>query len=211
MPSLDLSKTQRYIEWLKKKLFFDIKAPSASKRIVRRGEVYKCDLGMGIGSEESKERPCLILQYDAGNANSSNTIVAPITHSSSSLPIVVPIVNKYNSGVLILDGYVLLGNIVTVSKARLGDFIVTLEPFEMTKVDEAIAVSLDIKRHYDKLMNIHKDKLDYVEKLKKKITILESQKEEISNELTIFKDILDKHKIQSFQELDEIIQLRKPE
>jgi len=60
-------------------------------------------------------------------------------------------------------------------------------------------------------MNIHKDKLDHVEKLKKKITILESQKEEISNELTIFKDILDKHKIQSFQELDEIIQLRKPE
>ena len=51
---------------------------------------------------------------------SPNTIVALFTHTASSLPIVVSISDKYspNDGTLIFDGYALLGNIVTVSKAR---------------------------------------------------------------------------------------------
>lgn len=115
---------------------------------------------MGVGSEECKKRPCLIIQYDAGNTSSPNTIVSPITHSIASVHVVVPIADKYNAnGDLVLDGNVLLGNIVCVSKARLGDFITKVEPNEMKAVDEAIAISLDVKRRYDKLKKIYMDKL----------------------------------------------------
>jgi mRNA interferase MazF len=185
--SIDLSKTQQYLEWLKTKLFLDSNADNARKRIVKRGEVYKCNLGLGIGSEESKERPCVILQSDAGNTTSPNTIVAPITHSTSTLPVVVPITPKYsNSGEVILDGNVLLANIVCVSKARLGDFVAKLDPLDMKAIDKAIAISLDVKKHYDKLENVLKDKLVYIDKLKEKIKVLEDKLSEKENEINRF-------------------------
>ncbi|SHH33709.1 type II toxin-antitoxin system PemK/MazF family toxin [Tepidibacter thalassicus] len=185
--SIDLSKIQQYLKWLKTKLYLDSNASRASKRVVKRGEVYRCNLGLGIGSEECKERPCLILQNDAGNVISPNTIVAPITHTESTLPVVVSIANKYNeSGEIILDGNVLLANMICVSKARLGDYITKLDSSEMKAVDKAIAISVDIKRHYDKLQNILNDKLDYIEKLKKKINDLEVELSKKKNELNRF-------------------------
>lgn len=186
--NIDLTKTQRYLEWLKTKLFLDSRANNAARRIVKRGDVYRCNLGIGIGSEENKERPCLVLQYDVANVNSPNVIVAPITHTSSIIPVVVPIQNKYDSsGGLVLDGHVLLGNIVCVSKARLGDYVTTLDAAEMEAVDSAIAISLGIKHHYDKLNNIYKDKLVYIEKLNGKIELLNNdimKKEDLIKKLT---------------------------
>ena len=182
---IELAKTQKCLEWAKTMLFLDTNSKNAAKRVVKRGQVYNCKLGFGVGSEETKERPCVIIQYDGANTSSPNTIVAPITHTSSNVPVVVPISDKNDAdGNLILDGYVLLGNIVCVSKARLGDYKATLTPAEMKKIDTAIARSLDIKRHYDKLNNILKDKENYINKLKNKnLTLqkqLESQSEEIS-------------------------------
>ena len=201
--SIDLSKTQQYLEWLKTKLYFDSNASRASKRVVKRGEVYKCNLGLGIGSEECKERPCVVLQSDAGNFKSPNTIVAPITHTDSTLSIVVPIADKYNtSGEVILDGNVLLGNIVCVSKARLGDLVAKLEPSEMDDVDEAIAISMDIKRHYDKLKNIHDDKLVYIEKLKAKINNLEEELSEKDKELNRFILLKEEFGIKDMEEFE---------
>ena len=66
-----------------------------------------------------KEIPCIILQYNSANASSPNTIVAPITHTTSRLPIVVPIADQFDStGKLILDGNVLLGNVTCVSTSE---------------------------------------------------------------------------------------------
>ena len=83
------------------------------------------------------------------NRTSPNTVVAPITHTTSALPIVVPIAEKKDSsGKLILDGNVLLGNITCVSKARLGDYITDLTADEMRAVDKAIFISLDTNHYY---------------------------------------------------------------
>lgn len=204
LKTIELSRTQNYLEWLKIKLYLDSNANNARRRIVKRGEVYSCNLGQGVGNEECKERPCVIIQDDAGNVNSPNTIVAPITHTTSNLPIVVPIPDKCDSlGNVILNGNVLLGNIVCVSKARLGDFITTLDRKDMVKVDEGIAISVDIKRHYDKSNNILNDKLDYINRLKGKVTKLEnelSDKEKVINQFVIlqqelgFKDLQDLEK-----------------
>ncbi|SET23058.1 type II toxin-antitoxin system PemK/MazF family toxin [Anaerobranca gottschalkii] len=207
--NIDLSNTQQYLEWLKTKLYLDSIAPNAKNRVVKRGEVYKCNLGKGIGSEECKERPCLVIQNDAGNIRSPNVIVAPITHTNSTLPIVVPLANQYDSsGQILLNGNVLLGNIICVSKARLGDYVTKLNSDEMKKVDEAIAVSLDIKRHYDTLKNILDDKLDYIDKLKKKIRNLEEDKSQYVNMFSKFDDLQKELGFEGFDDMIEQIKLR---
>lgn len=128
-----------------------------------------------IGSEECKERPCVVLQYNSANRTSPNTLVAPITHTTSTLPIVVPIAEKKDfSGKLILDGNVLLGNITCVSKARLSDYITDLSADEMKAVDKAISLSLGINLHYQTLQNMYDDKLQYIEKLKNNRTLLQT-------------------------------------
>lgn len=175
MINLDLFKTQKYLDWIKQELFLDAISGKSRGRSVKRGEVYWCELGQGIGSEECKKRPCVILQNDAGNHTSPNTIVAPITHSSSTLSIVIPITPKTAADGSQLDGNALLGSINTVSKARLGDFIAVLDSADMDKIDEALAISTDIKRHYDKLKTMYNDKIDHIKRLKEKQTSLENE------------------------------------
>jgi len=109
---------------------------------------------VNIGSGQSEKRPCVILQNDKGNLSSPNTIVAPITHTRSTLQTVVPIADKHDSsGAIILDGNVLLGNIVTVCKSRLDSYITSLTTSEMKQVNEAIAKSIDIFALFQKLEN----------------------------------------------------------
>ncbi len=104
---IGLDRVQLYLDWLKTKLFLDLTASGASRRIVTRGYVYQCNLGRGVGSEQEKERQCVILQCFDGNRNSPNTIVAPITHTESTLDIVVPIATQYkDDGSILLDGHV---------------------------------------------------------------------------------------------------------
>jgi mRNA interferase MazF len=173
---IEVKKAQVYLEWLKEKLFLDSKSTQRERKIVRRGEVYYCDFGVGIGCEMRKKRPCVVLQNDSGNRNSSTTIIAPITHTNADLPIVVPIDEQRNkSGNIIIDGYVNLGNVVCVSKARLSSYTTKLEKEEMLNIDRAISVSLDIDKHYKKLENILVDREKYVTKLKEKVLMLEEK------------------------------------
>ncbi|KOR25396.1 type II toxin-antitoxin system PemK/MazF family toxin [Clostridium sp. L74] len=199
---IELSKAQKCLEWIKTMLFLDTNAKRAAGRIIKRGEVYKCKLGFGVGSEENKERPCVILQYDGANTTSPNTIVAPITHTAAKVPIVIPIADKADKdGNIILDGNVLLGNIVCVSKARLGEYKATLTSDEMKKVDAAIAKSLDIKRHYDKLNKIVNDKEDYIKRLKEKILKIQNQLNSQSKEISTLEKVKHMLEVENTEDL----------
>lgn len=192
--NIDLTKTQQYLDWLKDKLYLNAIAPSAKNRIIYRGQVYRCKFGIGIGSEESKERPCVILQYNSANRTSPNTLVAPITHTTSTLPIVVPIADKVDStGKIILDGNVLLGNITCVSKARLGDYITDLTPNEMKAVDNAISISLNINHYYQTLQNSFNDKLQYIKKLRESRSKLQSDLTTQQTQIAEIQSLLDKY------------------
>jgi len=58
---------------MERKFTLNLISEQAKKRFVTRGQVYKCDLGVGIGSEMQKERPCVIIQNNIGNYKSGNT------------------------------------------------------------------------------------------------------------------------------------------
>lgn len=169
-------------------------ASSAQNRTIFRGQVYRCKFGVGIGSEECKERPCVILQSNSANKSSPNTIVAPITHTQSALSTVVPISPKLNEqGNTILDGNVLLGNITCVSKARLGEYITNLSIEEMQKIDKAISLSLSLYHHYQSLENKYNDKLKYIDKLKSQRDSLQSNMNQMQQQLENFQTLLDQY------------------
>ncbi len=166
---ITVAKVQHILEWTKTQIYLDTNSEKAKSRIVRRGEVYKCNFGIGVGSEMQKERPCVIIQSDVGNINSSNVIVAPITHTFKPIPSMAHIdTQKDFNGKIILDGQVNLSNIQTVSKARLGEYIVTLSKQDMESIDKSLYVSLglmkNIKKYENKIENLNK----YIEKLKEK-------------------------------------------
>lgn len=169
---IELNRVKKYLEWVKTKLYLDKKAKNAkipSIRLVKRGQVYECAFGVGVGSEQEKEhRPCVILQNFNGNRNSPNTIVAPISHTNDKLPVIVELKTQYNKdGTVKLDGSVLLANIVTISKARLGDLITELNNDEMKKIDLAVAKSIDIHKYYLHISKQLDKKKEYIIDLKK--------------------------------------------
>lgn len=205
--NIDLNKTQQYLEWLKDKLYLNAIALSAKTRVIYRGQVYRCKFGMGIGSEECKERPCVILQYNSANKTSPNTLVAPITHTVSTLPLVVPIADKVDSsGKVILDGNVLLGNITCISKARLGDYITDLSPSEMKAVDKAISISLSINHYYHTLQNSYNDKLQYIEKLKETRSKLESDLANQQTQISEIQSLLEKYNFSDISSLEAFLE-----
>ncbi|MGL5459890.1 MAG: type II toxin-antitoxin system PemK/MazF family toxin [Cetobacterium sp.] len=188
-----LSKVSDFLGWLNKKIILNTLASKAQKRIIKRGQVYYCQLGVGVGSEEGKERPCVILQNDSGNAVSGNTIIAPITNGGACKSVCVPIKGNYNytdkDGVQTnLTGNVLLGNITTVSKARLGDYITTIK-VEMEEIDNKILTSLGLfskvkklndtrikdKQFIKDLLSEKKNFTEEITKLNEKIKKLENQ------------------------------------
>lgn len=164
---VELSKVQNFLEWMKIKLYLDTISSNAQKRTVKRGQVYWCNLGVGIGSEMQKKRPCVIVQNDIANMKSPNVIIIPITHDNSILPCMAAIDEQKDAdGITIIDGQANTSNILCVSKARLGDYICDLSNEDMKRVDGAVAKSIGIMHYYSSSEKKLKDKLVYIEKLK---------------------------------------------
>ena len=101
---IELVQVQKMLEWLKTKLYLDTIAQNARSRAVKRGQVYRCNFGCGIGSEMQKERPAVIIQNDVANSRSGNTIVIPITHDTSILPCVANITPQTDASIYTYSG-----------------------------------------------------------------------------------------------------------
>ncbi len=162
-----LDKAQKHLDWLKELLFLDFHNKSARKRVVRRGEVYECHLGKGIGNELEKNRPCVIIQNDIANKKAGTTIIAPITNTPGPKKICVEIIGDYpyhRNKPKKLQGYINLSHMKSVSKARLGDQITNLKE-EINELDEKILSSLGLYKKYKR--TIDKDK-KYIKKVNDK-------------------------------------------
>lgn len=110
---------------------------------IKRGEIYFADLSPVVGSEQNGVRPVLILQNDMGNRHSPTTMVAAITgrKTKTELPTHV----KISVTGLKSESIVLLEQIRTIDKTRLGEYVGKLSRNDMGRIDHAIIVSLGIK------------------------------------------------------------------
>jgi mRNA interferase MazF len=112
--------------------------------IVKRGDIYYANLSPVVGSEQGGHRPVLVIQNDVGNKYSPTVIVAAITSqiSKAKLPTHVEISAKQFN--LDKDSVILLEQLRTIDKRRLKEKITHLSEEIMTKVDEAIRISLGL-------------------------------------------------------------------
>jgi mRNA interferase MazF len=164
--NINLSETQNIIDATKEQIFLQGKTHTGKHAKPRRGQVFYCHLGVGVGSEFQKRRPCVILSNTVSNINSAVIVVAPITHTHKNYPVFVPITEKSNAnGESLLKGYADLSNIRAVSSYRLAGLICELDGDEMKQIDAAIARHLDLMRHYNALVNAAEDREKYVETL----------------------------------------------
>ena len=111
--------------------------------MVKRGDVYYADLDPVIGSEQNGHRPIIVIQNDIGNLYSPTTIAAMVTSSQKKkLPTHVHVKDE-GSG-LSDDSIVMLEQIRTIDKKRLGSMIGHVSDKTMALIEDAALCSLGI-------------------------------------------------------------------
>ena len=118
---------------------------------VKRGDIFYADLSPVIGSEQGGLRPVLIIQNDVGNKYSPTVIAAAITSrlGKAKLPTHIEVCRGALQGTagLSKDSVVLLEQIRTLDKKRLGEKMGHLDDSVMDRVDDAITISFGLDRH----------------------------------------------------------------
>jgi mRNA interferase MazF len=109
----------------------------------RRGDIWTVDLEPVVGSEQGKARPALIIQNDIGNLYSPVVIVAALT-SGDKARYDVEVEVKAPEGGLHHNSLVLLNQIRTIDKRRVGRHWGRLSAETMGRVDQAIRISLGL-------------------------------------------------------------------
>lgn len=110
--------------------------------MVKRGDVYYCNLSPVVGSEQGGIRPVVVVQNDKGNKYSNTVIIAPISKKMSKPPIPTHVI--FSSDYLNYVSMILLEQIRTVDKSRLEQWICMLDDKTMKEIDHALKVSLDL-------------------------------------------------------------------
>lgn len=107
---------------------------------MQKYDVYYCEFGTNLGSEQSGLRPCVILQNDKGNKYSPTTIVAPITTAAKKkLP------THFELQLEFVHGMILLEQLRTVDKSRLIKYCGSIEDWQLQKkIDKLVKISLGL-------------------------------------------------------------------
>ena len=107
----------------------------------QRGDIFFTRFDNAIGSEQSGNRPAVVLQNDVGNFYSPTMIVATLTSKAAkkyTQPTHCLLVNEFLS----VPSIVQAEQIFTVDKSRVLKFLGHLTPEEMSRVDDAVRASL---------------------------------------------------------------------
>lgn len=111
---------------------------------IRRGDIYYADLSPVVGSEQGGMRPVLIVQNDVGNRHSPTVIAAAITSKMSKTRLPTHIDIYAEKAGLAKDSVVLLEQIRTIDKKRLGERMGHLDDDIMGEVNNAINISFGL-------------------------------------------------------------------
>lgn len=112
--------------------------------VIKRGDIFMADLGFNneAGSEQQGKRPVVIIQNDIGNIYSPTVIVASITSqiSKKQLPVHVDTYNYY----LEKNSTIMLEQIRTLDKKKIGRKIGELDFMELNALDKALKISIGL-------------------------------------------------------------------
>lgn len=114
---------------------------------IKRGDLYYADLRPIIGSEQGGVRPVLIIQNDVGNHFSPTVIAASITSRQRKHRLPTHVFFSISTEGLRCNSIVLLEQVRTIDRSRLGDYIGRLDETAMEAVNEALAISIGIEQN----------------------------------------------------------------
>ena len=111
----------------------------------RRGEIWDVNWSPGRGAEQKGTRPALIIQNDRGNASLSYplTIVASMSRTERELPLHIRIATSEENGLTDFTD-VKCEQIMTIEKSRLMRRRGNITPDELSRVDVALKLSLNL-------------------------------------------------------------------
>ena len=112
--------------------------------MIKRGEIYFAQLNPVVGSEQGGIRPVLVVQNDIGNQYSPTTIVLAITSQINKAKLPTHVELKAAIYGMERDSVILTEQIRTIDKTRLKQRIAVLKDELMKKVDQALAISLEL-------------------------------------------------------------------
>ena len=115
---------------------------------ILRGDIYYADLEPVIGSEQGGVRPVLIIQNNVGNRHSPTVIAAAITGyvKGRYQPTHVRLGGTVCG--LFRDSTVLLEQLRTLDKSRLGEYVGSADGEKMREVDAALNISVGLAETY---------------------------------------------------------------
>lgn len=111
---------------------------------IKRGDIYYADLSPVVGSEQGGMRPVLIVQNDVGNKYSPTVIAAAITSKMGKTRLPTHIDVYADRVGLSKDSVILLEQIRTIDKRRLGEKMGHLDDELMGEVNQAITISFGL-------------------------------------------------------------------
>ena len=118
--------------------------PDSRPEVIRAsvdGDIFFTRFDNAIGSEQSGNRPAVVLQNDVGNFYSPTRIVATLTSKAAkkyTQPTHCLLVNEFLS----VPSIVQAEQIFTIDKSRVLKYLGHLTPEEMSRVDDAVRASL---------------------------------------------------------------------
>lgn len=111
---------------------------------IKRGDIFYADLSPVVGSEQGGMRPVLIVQNDVGNKHSPTVIAAAITSKLGKTRLPTHIDVYADKVGLAKDSVILLEQIRTIDKRRLGEKMGHLDSSVMDEVNTAISISFGL-------------------------------------------------------------------
>ena len=109
-----------------------------------RGDIYYTDLYPVVGSEQGGHRPALVIQNNVSNEHSPVVIIAAITVRLLSRPYDTDVEVAPDESGLRVRSRIMLNQIRTVDKQRLGRYVGAVDAETLAQVDEAIRISLGL-------------------------------------------------------------------
>jgi mRNA interferase MazF len=114
----------------------------------KRGEIYFLDFSPSKGREMKGPHPALVIQNDIGNKVGSLTIVAAITSNLKVAELPVGVLMTSDESGLPHKSVIHLGQIYTIDKERLQNFVVALSEYKMLEVNRAIEISFGLREFW---------------------------------------------------------------
>ena len=117
---------------------------SQKQRAIQRGDIYYADLMPVTGSEQGGIRPGVIIQNDTGTLHSPTVSAAAITARRKGQHLPTHVQLRGSACGLFRDSTVLLEQLRTLDKSRLGEYMGNVGAEKLRQIDAALGISVGL-------------------------------------------------------------------